>query len=266
MQKHALVIDNDFFFVEFLSDILEKRGYVVSKAYDGKDGITRLREAPVDLMFVDMIMPKIDGKQVIQFTRKQFAEHRFPIVAISGIMIDGNEDIQKIGADYYIPKGPIETMADHISRFLDKLEKKTISASDEIMETTKLFPLQSTAELVEKMDFHKGIFDSIGLGLFVIDWDEQIIRANNLGLSMVNKSMEAMLNSHVTTLLPESKKTELITALKSVARNRNRKSVSFEVDTDDLHLRMIISIHRIEQEAIGWIIAMEDMRQWEEPV
>lgn len=266
MQKHALVIDNDFFFVEFLSDILEKRGYVVSKAYDGKDGITRLRETPVDMLFVDMIMPKIDGKQVIQFTRKQFADHRFPIFAISGSVIEGNEDIQKIGADYYISKGPIETMADHISRFLDKFDQQTISASDQIMETTRLFPRQSTAELIEMLDFQEGIFDSIGLGLFVIDRDAQIIRTNDQGLSMINKSMEVMLNSHVTTLLPESRKTELISALKSVAQNRNKKSVSFEVNTDDLHLRVIVSLHRIGQETIGWIIAMEDMRQWEEPV
>ncbi|MBI5590029.1 MAG: response regulator [Deltaproteobacteria bacterium] len=266
MQKHALVIDNDFFFVEFLSDILEKRGYVVSKAYDGKGGITRLREVHVDLLFVDLIMPKIDGTQVIQFTRKQFTGHRFPIVAISGSMIERNEDIQKIGADYYITKGPIETMADHISSFLDKLEKQTISASDEIIGTTRLFPQQSTVEMLEVMDFQEGIFDSIGLGLFVIDRDEQIIRANDLGIAMINKSMEAMLNRHVTSLLPESKKTKLISALKSVARNRNIKSTSFEVATDELHLRVIVSIHRIGQAAIGWIIAMEDMRQWEEPV
>ena len=266
MQKHALVIDNDFFFVEFLSDILEKRGYAVSKAYDGKDGITRLREAPVDMLFVDMVMPKIDGKQVIQFTQKQFPERRFPIVAISGTMIEGNEDIQKIGADYYIAKGPIETMADHIASFLDKFEKQILSAADEIMETTMPFPTQSTVEMVEMMDFHKGIFDSIGLGLFVIDRDAKIIRTNDLGLSIINKPLETVLNSHVTALLPESRKTELIAALKAVARNQNRKSVSFEVDTDHLHSRVIVSLHRIGQENIGWIIAMEDMHQWEEPV
>ncbi len=266
MQKHALVIDNDFFFVEFLSDILEKRGYVVSKAYDGKGGITRLRESPVDLLFVDMIMPKIDGKQVIQFTRKQFAGHRFPIVAISGSVIEGNEDIQKIDADYYIAKGPIESMTKHIPIFLDKLEKHTLSASDEIMETTRLFQRQSTAELVETMDFQESIFDSIGLGLFVIDRDAQVIRANELGLAMINQSMETVLNRHVTTLLPESGKAELISALKSIAQHKNKRSVLFEVDTDDLRLRGIVSIHRIGQEAIGWIIAMEDMRQWEEPV
>jgi CheY-like chemotaxis protein len=266
MQKHALVIDNDFFFVEFLSDILEKRGYVVSKAYDGKDGITRLREASVDLLFVDMIMPKIDGKQLIQFARKRFAEHRFPIVVISGTLIEDDDVIQKIGADYYIAKGPIQTMADHIFKFLDKFEKQTLSASNEIMETTNLLPRQFTAELFESMDFQESIFNSIGLGLFVIDRDAQIIRANDLGLSMIDRPMEVMLNSHFTTLLPESKKSELISALKSVARNRNKKSISFEVDSDDLRLRVIVSLHRIGPEAIGWIIAMEDMRQWEEPV
>ena len=266
MQKHALVIDNDFFFVEFLSDILEKRGYVVSKAYDGKDGITRLREASVDLLFVDMIMPKIDGKQVIQFAQKRFAEHRFPIVVISSSLIECNEDVQKIGADYYIAKGPIEIMADSVTLFLDKFEKQTLSTSDEIMETTNLLPRQFTAELVETMDFQESIIDSIGLGLFVIDRDAQIIRANDLGLSMIDKPMEVMLNSHVTTLLPESKKTELISALKAVARNLNKKSISFEVDSDDLFLRVIVSLHRIGPDAIGWIIAMEDMRQWEEPV
>jgi CheY-like chemotaxis protein len=36
MQKTALVVDNDFFFVEFLGELLEKKGYKVIKAYDGK--------------------------------------------------------------------------------------------------------------------------------------------------------------------------------------------------------------------------------------
>jgi hypothetical protein len=60
----------------------------------------------------------------------------------------------------------------------------------------------------------------------------KIIRTNDLGLSMINKPLEAMLNSHVTTLLPESRKTELITVLKAVARNQNRKSVSYHLPPD----------------------------------
>ena len=45
MAKKALVVDNDFFFVEFLTELLENKGYEVTKAYDGKEGVSRLEEA-----------------------------------------------------------------------------------------------------------------------------------------------------------------------------------------------------------------------------
>ena len=74
MAKRALVVDNDFFFVVFLSELLEDRGYEVVKAYDGKESISRLEEGPFDLVFVDLIMPKIDGKQFIRFVRGRYAD------------------------------------------------------------------------------------------------------------------------------------------------------------------------------------------------
>ncbi|HSO67597.1 MAG TPA: PAS domain-containing protein, partial [Desulfatirhabdiaceae bacterium] len=154
----------------------------------------------------------------------------------------------------------------YISKVLDNIDNKTIPTLEEIIEPARLFPRQSTAELVDAMGFHTGLFESIGLGMFVIDRDAQIIRANDLGLAMINKPIQNILNSHVKTLLPESKKAELVSALKLVARDPIKKSVSFEVDTDDQRLRVIVSIHRVGQEAIGWIIATEDKRQWEEPV
>ena len=42
MIKKALVVDSDFFFVEFLSELLAKRGYQVLKAYDGMEALSLL--------------------------------------------------------------------------------------------------------------------------------------------------------------------------------------------------------------------------------
>jgi CheY-like chemotaxis protein len=83
MMKRALVVDNDFFFMEFLTELLEAREYEVIKAYDGKEGISKLEQEEFDLIFVDMIMPKIDGKQLIRFTRSRFPNAHFPIVALT---------------------------------------------------------------------------------------------------------------------------------------------------------------------------------------
>ena len=60
-RKKALVVDNDFFFVEFFSELLEKQNYEVYKAYDGKEGITILSEVVPDLLFVDFV----DRKSVV---------------------------------------------------------------------------------------------------------------------------------------------------------------------------------------------------------
>lgn len=265
MKPKVLVVDNDFFFVEFLSDLLEKRGYAVVKAYDGKEGITRLREETVDLMFVDIIMPRIDGKQLIQFTRNLFPEKSFPIIALSGSLIETIEDVQKIGADYYIAKGPIETMAEHIGRFLDKLENRATSdAPPEIMETARMFPRQSTAELVEMMDFQEGIIESVGVGILVVDKDAKIIRVNAPSLRILKKSIESLLNRHIGSVFPEAAYVRLVTAMKAAARNPEKSATAFQVADDNIHWRVIVSIHRVSQKPVGWIVVMEDVSLWEE--
>ena len=65
MGKRSLIVDDDFFFVEFLAGLLEARGHEVIKTYDGKQGISKLEQGPVDFIFVDLVIPKIDAMQFI---------------------------------------------------------------------------------------------------------------------------------------------------------------------------------------------------------
>ena len=111
MQKKALVVDNDYFFVEFLSDLLEKRGYRVFKAYNGKQGIAELEDKTVDILFSDLILQKVDGRQFFKFIRDKYNGNHFPLVALSGSMIEQLGSLHEIGADYYIAKGPIDKLA-----------------------------------------------------------------------------------------------------------------------------------------------------------
>jgi CheY-like chemotaxis protein len=73
-----------------------------------------------------MIMPKIDGKQLIEFTRKNLSRSHLPIIALSGAMIEHLDRLEQIGADYFLAKGPMEKMAQHIERLLDKIEEGTM--------------------------------------------------------------------------------------------------------------------------------------------
>ncbi|MBI5593004.1 MAG: response regulator [Deltaproteobacteria bacterium] len=266
MSKKALVVDNDFFFVEFLAEILQKRGYEVFKAYDGKEGITCLKEKIVDVLFVDMVMPKIDGRQMIQYTRQQLPNARFPIIAISGTLIEQIENIHKFGADFYIAKGPIGTMSGHINRFMDRLEKLSFPFLDhtEILEPVKLYPRQSTAELIDVMDFQEAILKCIGVGIFIADKDAAIIRVNDQGLEIIQKTIGEVLNCHVTTIFPPAEKSKVVNELRKIVRHRELNQIVFSVSIDCKKIRNTVSLLNVNNEIVGWIIVMEEMSRWEE--
>lgn len=261
MSKKALVIDNDFFFVEFLTEILEKRGYGVISAYDGKEGISKLdNEGPFNLLFVDLMMPRIDGRQVIKFTRNKFPNAPFPIIAVSGSIIEQLDEIREIGADYYIPKGPMEQMEAHTGEFLDKIEKQPFPPENEeaILEPGKIYPRQATIELIDAISFQRAVIESIGLGIIVVDKDTKIISTNSLALDMINKSVEAVLNRSITAVFPSEEQAKLVDGLKRVIRDQKLRKSTLSVTIDSREIRTNISLLKIDDRIDGWIIAIED--------
>ena len=127
MQKKVLVVDSDYFFVEFLSELLTKRGYKVLKAYNGKEGIAKLEDDMVDLLFADLVLPKVDGRQFFKFIRNKYNGNQIPMVALSGTMIEQIGSLNEIGADFYIAKGPIDQLTIKLNEFMAEIETRPFS-------------------------------------------------------------------------------------------------------------------------------------------
>ena len=68
---NILVCDDDKDIVEAISIYLEQEGYVIFKAYDGLEAINILRSQPVDLLIIDIMMPKLDGYEVCKKIREK---------------------------------------------------------------------------------------------------------------------------------------------------------------------------------------------------
>lgn len=266
MSKKALVVDNDFFFVEFITDLLKERGYKVFKAYDGKEGISRLEVESFDFLFVDIIMPKIDGKELIRFARKQFPDANFHIIAVSGVILEQLDMIDEIGADYYIAKGPVEQMANQLNAFMDKIENQALPfPSHEIfVRPENFFQRTATVELLETVDFHRAITESVGIGIIVIDTDTKIISINSFGLEILQKPFEKLLNHPITTIFPKKTKAELISALKGVLQMKETRKITFFAPIHSKKTRITVSVLNIKCETAGWVIGMEETGQWVE--
>lgn len=79
-----LVIDDVPAFTALLRMTLESRGHHVSEAHDGADGLAALEREPFDLAVVDMMMPGLDGIEVIRRLRVRNDPQAPAIIAMSG--------------------------------------------------------------------------------------------------------------------------------------------------------------------------------------
>lgn len=261
MSKKALVVDSDFFFVEFISEVLEKKGYEVIKAYSAKEGISKLEEGPVKVFFLDIIMPKADGKKLIEYARMKFRDERFPVIAVSGTIIEQMDKLDEIGADYYIAKGPVESMADHIAKCLEMIEEDPFPSKYEnkLIDFGNIFPRQPTSGLIELVNFQWAVIESLGLGIIVVDKDTRVININFAALDIIEKSIVDVLNCHVTALFPKEERPLIVEALKRVVHNQELKKTAFSIFVSSREIRTIVSVLMIDGEIEGWIMALESI-------
>ena len=109
--QHILVCDDEEDIVAALKIYLEADGYCVHAAYTGADALKIVREEPVQLALMDIMMPQLDG---IAATAKLREKSNVPIILLTAKSESSDKVLGlNIGADDYITKpfDPIEVLA-----------------------------------------------------------------------------------------------------------------------------------------------------------
>lgn len=129
-----LVCDDDKEIVEAIEIYLTQDGHQVLEAYDGIEAVEILKKESVDLLIMDIMMPRMDG---IRATLKIREEHNIPIIILSAKSEDADKILGlNIGADDYITKpfNPLELVArvkSHLRRYM-QLGSTTIKESEAV--------------------------------------------------------------------------------------------------------------------------------------
>ncbi|MBI4787010.1 MAG: response regulator transcription factor [Chloroflexi bacterium] len=100
--KKILVVDDDHKIVELAKMYLEKDGYRVVTAYDGRAALERARRDKPALIVLDLLLPEMDGRDVCRALR---AESSVPIIMLTARAEDADKLVGlELGADDYITK------------------------------------------------------------------------------------------------------------------------------------------------------------------
>ena len=101
-RRKILVVDDEERMVRFIRLNLEHDGFLVSEAFNGKEAIQQLRDVSPDLILLDVMMPDLDGFEVLQMIRET---SKVPVLMLTA---KGEEDDRvrglELGADDYITK------------------------------------------------------------------------------------------------------------------------------------------------------------------
>jgi excisionase family DNA binding protein len=103
---HVLIVDDDEGVRAFVRANLELEGYSVREAGSAEEGLALLEERLPDLILLDVMMPKVDGWEMLRRVQEQHGVGSIPVIMFSGKIDEGSlADATKRGATRVLAKG-----------------------------------------------------------------------------------------------------------------------------------------------------------------
>lgn len=114
LKQQILVVDDDKEIARLLRSYLEKAGFGVLVAYDGRTAVHTLRREKPDLLLLDLMLPDMDGYDITRLLRTDDALQQIPVIMLTARVEDSDKIVGlELGADDYVTKpfNPAEVVA-----------------------------------------------------------------------------------------------------------------------------------------------------------
>lgn len=128
MKKTVMIVEDEARIREFVGLYLRKEGYDVVEACDGEDAVEKFKTHDIDLIVLDVMMPKLNGFEVCQRIREKSS---LPIIILTAVE-EESEHVRgyELGADDYVTKPfKVKILIAKINRIFEKtsqLENKNV--------------------------------------------------------------------------------------------------------------------------------------------
>lgn len=101
----VLIVEDDKFLRDLISEKLQKEGYVVTEAVDGREGLEKIKEVKPAIVLLDLVIPETDGFEFLRIISGDKEIAATPIIVLSNL--GSKEDIERarsLGAKDFLVK------------------------------------------------------------------------------------------------------------------------------------------------------------------
>ncbi|MBI4792563.1 MAG: diguanylate cyclase [Deltaproteobacteria bacterium] len=208
-----LIVDNNPVIRKMLSSALEKENYHVVSAEDGLSAFDLLKSFVPDVIFLDLIMPNINGEQFCQMIAGRQDLEDTKIIIISGVAMEARGECEIKGVHACIAKGP--HLVHHVLEVAKKIRQDSLQQSKEheVFGTENVYPREISRELLAANRHLKVVLNNMSEGIVELAADHRIIFANPAAAKIAGFSQERLLALDFTQFFAEKDKRRIIELL-----------------------------------------------------
>lgn len=191
--KKILVVDNHPVILKFMTQLLSEAGHQVLTAQDGLSALDLLQTYTPDVMFIDLVMPNIDGKKLCRIVRRMPDFDSVRVIILSGIAVEEKINVEELGADACIAKGTFAEMSENVLRALGSCRQEVCEVQSAMLGQEAICRRAITQELLAVNRHFELILESIAEGILELNCEGRIIYANPIAKSILGIPEESFL-------------------------------------------------------------------------
>lgn len=275
--KNVLVVDNNSIMLEFMSELLSNAGYTVQTAENGLASLKVLQTFIPDVIFIDLVMPRIDGRQLLRILKQHEKFRNIPTVVLSAIAAEEKHTGFPELADACIAKMPFRKMKDVVLEVLKDLETgKKGKYRGRTIGVDQLYKRDITEELLVTQHHNEMLIESLTDGFIELTPDRTIIFANPAALTILGVDERTLLGEDFSSLFPAENKIHIDKTIASLHKEPQelgedrpivlcgrRLLIRFIPVTYDVHRSVVVVIQDITERKKAEELTRESLEQKE---
>ncbi|MBL7068738.1 MAG: response regulator [Candidatus Omnitrophica bacterium] len=105
MGKRILIVEDEKDMADVIRQLLEREGYHIDIAYDGEEGLEKIKATMPDLVLLDVMLPKLDGRDLLKIVKNDKDLMGIPILMVSARSEQWDRELGlELGAEEYVEK------------------------------------------------------------------------------------------------------------------------------------------------------------------
>ncbi len=259
MSKKILVVDDHPATLRLMTNFLENQGHHVYNAHDGFAALEIVDAVTPDIIFMDLIMPKISGDILCKAFRNMPALANCYIVIMSAAIIENEFDLSQVGADACISKGPFNEIIPYLHKVIEESDSgREAGRPKPILGLENTFPRRITKELLSQNLHLKTILESMSEGILEL-YHQRIIYSNSAAVTLLGSTTEKLLGVYLPDLFGQEMESKIEEILNSPTDKPLEMNDEYLFELHGKHL--MVSKQRMIGEPSSTIVIIEDVTE-----